>query len=344
MVVVYILTVAFIILPFLPATGFTHWFFRNPDFVRIQTTVIQLVILILFLVLMTKFQWLQWTLLLLLVSSMIYQLDKIYPYSSLASKPPSGVKTKEKVSILAANVLQTNTEYENFISIVEHYDSDLVLTMESNESWEKALVKLEVKYPYQIKVPKENFYGMHLYSKKEISNIEIHELVSEEIPSIFFEYELSDGNNIQFICLHPEPPSPTESPTSKERDAELMIAGRNVRSKQKPTVVCGDMNDVVWSRITRLFRKMTGMIDPRVGRGFYSTFHAKYRFLRFPLDHLFHTNDVLVGRMERSNYFGSDHFAMYYEIHLKNNTKTEVPDLDESDQEVIEETISKTQE
>src|SRR5690606_29125944 len=108
----------------------------------------------------------------------------------------------------------------------------------------------------------------------------------------------------------------------------------------KPTVVCGDMNDVVWSRTTRLFKKMTGMVDPRVGRGFFSTYHAGYFFLRFPLDHLFHTRDLYVGKMIRSKNFGSDHFAMYYEIFQKKQKSTpKNPKLNGDDKEEIEELI-----
>ncbi len=100
------------------------------------------------------------------------------------------------------------------------------------------------------------------------------------------------------------------------------------------------MNDVVWSRTTRLFKKMTGMIDPRVGRGFFSTYHADYFFLRFPLDHLFHTRDLYVGKMVRSKNFGSDHFAMYYEIHHKKKVQTpKNPKLNGDDKEEIEELI-----
>ncbi|MGB1451000.1 MAG: endonuclease/exonuclease/phosphatase family protein, partial [Marinirhabdus sp.] len=116
--------------------------------------------------------------------------------------------------------------------------------------------------------------------------------------------------------------SPTENETSKERDAELMIVGKKIRQKNMPAVVCGDMNDVVWSRIARLFKKMTGMVDPRTGRGFFPTYHAGHWFMRFPLDHLFHTKDLYVGKMKRTKNFGSDHFAMYYEIHHKKKAVT----------------------
>lgn len=82
---------------------------------------------------------------------------------------------------------------------------------------------------------------------------------------------------------------------------------------------------------------MTGMIDPRVGRGFFPTYHAGYRMMRFPLDHLFHTPHLFVKKMERSSNFGSDHFGMYYEIHLKKKVVNKPkPVLDKEEKEKIE--------
>merc|ERR1711974_245785 len=105
---------------------------------------------------------------------------------------------------------------------------------------------------------------------KELENVSSQYQIEEDVPSIYFDYRLDNGKKIFFACLHPAPPSPTENETSKERDAELILTGKHIRNLNRPAVVCGDMNDVVWSRTTRLLKKMTGMIDPRIGRGFFS--------------------------------------------------------------------------
>ncbi|WP_271393732.1 endonuclease/exonuclease/phosphatase family protein [Aequorivita sinensis] len=338
--VLYIFTIFFILSPFFPATRHPHWFFRTADFVRLQSVVIQLILLGIFIYTEEHYTTFSWILLFALIASIIYQLFKITPYSSLFPRRRSHDATDGYVSILAGNVLQTNNCYSDFLKEVKRFDPDLVLTMESNKDWENGLSELEKDYSFTVKVPLENFYGMHLYSKVEVKNVEVKYQIEDDKPSIFFDYYTDKDSPIFFCCLHPAPPSPTENETSKERDAELMLTGKRIRKIDKPTVVCGDMNDVVWSRTTRLFKKMTGMIDPRVGRGFFSTFHADYFFLRFPLDHLFHTRDLYVGKMIRSKNFGSDHFAMYYEIHHKKKAKTpKNPKLNGDEKEEIEELI-----
>jgi endonuclease/exonuclease/phosphatase (EEP) superfamily protein YafD len=340
MIVLYVLAFIFILSPFLPAFPNPHWFFRTADFIRIQSLIIQLVLLVLVASLVDEFDIFAVCILAGLLISALYQFAKIAPYTPLHTSAKEKSPSDGMVSVLAGNVLQTNNNYDKFLAIVKKYDPDLVLVMESNKDWKKGLALLEKSHPHTVQIPLENLYGMHLYSKVKLQNVSINYHVEKDIPSIFCEYPINDSNTIFFACLHPAPPSPTENDTSKERDAELMIVGEHIRDLNKPVVVCGDMNDVVWSRTTRLFKKMTDMIDPRVGRGFFPTYHAGYRLMRFPLDHIFHTQDLFIGTMERSENYGSDHFAMYYEIYHKTGAATDTNgEITAEDQEDIDEII-----
>ncbi|MGZ8545714.1 MAG: endonuclease/exonuclease/phosphatase family protein, partial [Flavisolibacter sp.] len=109
--------------------------------------------------------------------------------------------------------------------------------------------------------------------------------------------------------LHPEPPVPGENLYSTAKDKELMKVALKVKKEKLPCIVFGDLNDVAWSHTTELFRKVSGLLDPRRGRGFYSTFSAHHWFIRYPLDYIFGSREFGLVSMKRMPKNGSDHFA-----------------------------------
>lgn len=283
---------------------------------------------------------------LLLIASFIYQSAKIYPYTILARKQVKhyyGKDEERNISILVSNVLTTNRKYHKLIKLINREDPDIVLTLETDEVWEKELEVIEGEYPHTVKIPLKNLYGMHLYSKLELEDIEIKYLISEEIPSIHGKVKLRSGEKVNIHCLHPKPPSPSEDETSTNRDAELLLVGKEINGRNS-TLVFGDLNDVAWSRTTELFMRLSGLLDPRIGRGFYNTFHAQYPVFRWPLDHVFHSGDFLLLRLKRLENMGSDHFPIYiklvYEPEIKDlNGETE--EVNEEEEEWADEKIEK---
>lgn len=304
----------FIVAPLLPLLPISHWTVRFFDFVRLQTAVIQVIIIALAFIFWKQFNVVQIIAITAIAAVLLYQVILIRPYTPFYHRrKPKQQFHKEQLTLVTANVLQTNTNYDDFIKLIKESKPHIFITMESDQKWDDAISTAFPEYIHTVKATLDNFYGMHIYSKIPFKSADIHYLVEKDIPSI--HCEINYANQLfNLVAIHPAPPSPTENETSKERDAELMLVGKKCRESQDATVVCGDLNDVVWSKTSRLFSKMTGYLDPRVGRGLYPSFHANYWLLRFPLDHLFYSKDLHVTQMKRLPRFGSDHFAMYYNI------------------------------
>jgi hypothetical protein len=98
------------------------------------------------------------------------------------------------------------------------------------------------------------------------------------------------------------------------RDAELIVAAREIAAEGTPSVVAGDFNDVPWSRPCRIFQKLSGLLDPRLGRGLYNTFNAHSWISRWPLDHVFFSAEFRLVRIERQQATGSDHYPLLVEL------------------------------
>lgn len=321
-----------------------EWWIRMFDFPRLQITFITLAAMGLFFVQFRQWEIWQWVMQVLLLVCVFYQMAKIYPYTFLSKKqvlPYQGEEDDRSLSILISNVLTTNKKFEQLIGLVKENKPNILLALETDHAWEKALEVLEKDYPFTVKVPLDNFYGMHLYSQLELHDMEVKYLIDPEIPSIHGDVLLKSGEKVKIHCLHPMPPSPTESDTSTDRDAELLMVGKCIDTDKGPELVFGDLNDVAWSRTTRLFQELSGLLDPRIGRGFYNTFHADYALLRWPLDHVFHSNDFKVKRITRLRNMGSDHFPMFIQLHLEPRAKMEQeePEADQEEEEWAEEKI-----
>ena len=165
--------------------------------------------------------------------------------------------------------------------------------------------------PARLAQPLDNTYGMLCYSKLELIEPELRFLLKPGMPSLRTGLRLRSGERVTFYGLHPEPPAPDEADTSLPRDAELRDGrARGRRWPSRPAIVAGDLNDVAWSHTSRLFRRISRMLDPRIGRGMFNSFHARYWCLRWPLDHVFVSDDFVLHAIRRLPAFGSDHFPI----------------------------------
>ena len=344
--IVFGLSLMFVVFTAIPLIRKTNWWIRIADFPRFQISVILIVLLLAYLIVFNAGIIWHYIPILSILWAIVFQLSKMHPYTGW--NKPQVKRTKNKVagtnvSLLVANVLAPNRRSDKLVQLITKYQPDLFLTLESNEWWGKQMEKLEKKYPHTVKKPLDNLYGMHLYSKLKLIDPEIKFTVQNDIPSIHTQVKLSDGSIIKLHCLHPRPPSPSESDTSLYRDAELLILGKQLKKNNENAIVAGDLNDVAWSRTSWLFRKVSGLLDPRIGRGFYNTYNAKYPLLRFPLDHVFHSDDFTLNKLKRLSYFGSDHFPLFISLsyNRKAQDRMKEPSADGDEKERANEKISR---
>ena len=331
-----------------------EWWFRGADFPRLQILFVGLVALAGLLFIQAEWTLVRELLLLGVIAAVAYQLKMVLPYTPIWKKQVLHVRrdqvnVEQQISLLVANVLTPNHKYHLLLEQIDRLQPDVVLTLETDQIWQEALKPIEADYPYRVAVPQDNLYGMHLYSRLPLADTEVKFILSDETPSIHTTIRLRSGLDVQLYCLHPKPPSPTEAKDSTLRDAELLIVGDQIKDIDESCIVMGDLNDVAWSRTTRLFQRISGLLDPRVGRYFMNTFHADYPLLRWSLDHIFHSTDFGLVEMKRLPHIGSDHFPIYVvlqtgRIFEQKQQELEQTESDEDEaQQAIQEGIAKAE-
>ncbi len=311
-----------ILLTFKPFIRSANWLIRIGDFPRLQILILLIAALILLVFGFDFGNYLDWVFAVLLSLCIFYQLQIILPFTPLHRKQVQSARKEyeyeSNISLLIFNVLMENENYADALRMIESYDADIVLLAEPDENWANHLEPLKGKYPNTVFCPLDNRYGMMLYSRLPLHDTEVQFLIQDDIPSIHTQVRMPTGRDIALHGVHPRPPMPGENTRSTERDGELLLVGKAIRESNLPCIVAGDLNDVAWSRTTQLFKRISGLLDPRIGRGFYNTFHAHYPFLRVPLDHVFHSPHFRLVHLERiDDACGSDHFPVFIKLSLE---------------------------
>jgi endonuclease/exonuclease/phosphatase (EEP) superfamily protein YafD len=326
-----------------------HWWARLFDFPRQQTAALGIAVLVGLFADGRGSGVAAYALAGALALGIGYQAWCILPYTPLWRRqvlPAERPDPARRLSLLIANVLMENRNADGLLAIVRDKDPDLVLTMETDDFWAGKLAVLDDAYPFGLKHPLGNTYGMMLFSRLELRDAGFRFLLEDGVPSIRARIVLRSGRHaIPFYGVHPRPPSLLQD--SSSRDAEILLVAKEIRElgvgrgRGRPVIVAGDLNDVAWSHTTRLFQRIGGLLDPRIGRGLYSSFHAKYPFLRWPLDHVFFDDDFRLVRLERLPGFGSDHFPILIELSYEpaGADEHEAPEMEDGDGEEARERI-----
>ncbi len=330
-----ILGVILTVKPFIPSA---NWLIRLGDFPRLQVLAVLLASAIFYFFYLEP-NYFDYGFISVLGFCVIYQSYCIAPFTPFYPKEVQNSRksgsAENSFSLLIFNVLMENENYDEVCRFIKRVNADVVLLAEPNKTWDENLAEVKKIYKHKVSHILENHYGMMFFSNLEISDTEIQFLIQEDVPSVHTKIKLPSGDEIAFHGVHPRPPVPEEKGRSTERDGELLLVGKAIRESDLPCVVAGDLNDVAWSASTLLFKKISGLLDPRIGRGFYNTFHAKKRLIRMPLDHIFHSKHFRLIEIKVMNEsYGSDHFPVYVKLSYEKDAEFKQKDESATTEEI----------
>ncbi len=230
-----------------------------------------------------------------------------------AAAPPDPPPSARVLRAMQINVQMVNTDHAAVLAGIRAADPDFVVLVEVDRRWAAGLAALSGAYPHAIAHPRNDAFGIALYSKHPLDRAEIVRYGAPGMPSVLAEIEL-DGRRFHLLGTHPLPP--LGSAAARNRDAQLAAIAEAVRMLPHPVLLIGDLNVSPWSfHFSRLLRH-SGLRDGTRGRGFQPTWPAGLPPLLIPIDHSLHSPGLqVVGRFVGEDV-GSDHYPLVVDFVL----------------------------
>ena len=134
------------------------WLLELSSHFRLQYLAIQAGLLILLLM---RGRWL-WCLALLPVMAL-----NVIPLAPYWPRPTSDDPLLgEPLTIMNVNLNNENTDYPRFMDLLESEPPDILLLVEFNAGWAAATRRLHGVYPHRIEIPRDDRYGIALFSRR----------------------------------------------------------------------------------------------------------------------------------------------------------------------------------
>lgn len=224
------------------------------------------------------------------------------------------------VRAMLANV---NTQTGNAAAVaaaIRLFNPDIVVLEEVSAQWLTDLKPVLDGYPYAEQDPREDNFGIGLWSRFPFVRSRIDFIGTAGVPSIIVEMDTPQGR-CTVMATHPFPPIGREY--SAFRNGQLAELPRSVRQASSPVVLLGDLNVTPWNHHFKRLLKQSGLKDSAQGRGVYPTWPTCNPLMLIPLDHCLYSHGIEIMNRQTGPQMGSDHFPVIVDFVIRKEEKTE---------------------
>ncbi len=217
---------------------------------------------------------------------------------------------KADFTVATINVHTTNQEKDLLLASVRKHQPDLLLLLEVDDAWMKALEPLRKDYPHVLAKPRSDNFGIALFSRLPMQHNEIKYWGEADVPSILAEFQMRE-RSVCFIGTHPVPPVSAENVQLRdEQIREVFSYVANI-----PTfvhvVVAGDFNTTQFSRSFRAEMAQARLYNSALGFGVQPTWPSSVPWLQIAIDHVLLSKNLWVASAHVGEDIGSDHYPLY---------------------------------
>ncbi len=288
------------------------WGFDLASHFRLQYLTIQLLCIVLCIFQKRK------KLLFIITIFALVNLRLIVPYYFPTTNPPAVFNKERAVSkpikILLINVNSPNINYKAAGDYIQKISPDILALEEINARWITELSPILKRYPYFKEVSQENNFGLGLYSKIPLEDMQIKYFASDLIPSLVGKIILED-QKVSLIFTHPMPPGTLEH--YHWHNTQLEQIGLLKPHLQEDIILIGDLNATSWSYPFQKLKKDLDLKDSREGFGLQTSWPSFLPYVGITIDHCLVSKDFAVLERKIGPNIGSDHLPVFIKIILK---------------------------
>lgn len=218
------------------------------------------------------------------------------------------------VRALLANIHVENRDPEPLRRLIATTDPDLILLLETTPWLLDQLRDLDERYPQRLAKPRDDPFGMTLFSRLPLSGSQWVAFGDASGPPSLVTTLHVGGQAFTLIGTHPWPPVSAE--LAQGRNQQLQALTAQVRHSPPPVLVLGDLNLSPWSPwFTRLLSE-AGLHDSRRGRGLQPSWPAGWPPLWIPIDHALFSTGIQIRQRVIGPDIGSDHYPVIVDFQV----------------------------
>ncbi len=225
-----------------------------------------------------------------------------------------GATNGTPLKLLIANVNTHNTRFADVIALVDREQPDVIALMETDGRWLDELGPIAERYPHSIARPRNDNFGIALFSRLPLVEPEVVVLGDLRLPSIATGV-LCGGEVVRLLVTHPVPP--IRGHHARSRDQQLERAAEWVRQHDGPVILAGDLNATMWSPVYQRTVGDAGLTNARRGFGVLPTWPSRFGPMGIPIDHCLVSGRFAVTDCRVGPDVGSDHRPLVVGLRLK---------------------------
>ncbi|MFQ5801556.1 MAG: endonuclease/exonuclease/phosphatase family protein [Candidatus Methylomirabilales bacterium] len=226
------------------------------------------------------------------------------------------------VRAVLVNVNTANQAYGRLQKFIRSVEPDFMVLLEVNRIWLNELQKLQAEYPFSRARPRDDNFGIALFSRIPFGSAGIRRIGRAGVPSVVAQFDI-DGQSVTVIGTHPLPP--VGRAYAAHRNQQLAELAHLVGSQKGAVMVLGDLNTTSWSPFFGDLIRKTGLRDSRNGFGVQPTWPAGLPHFWVPIDHCLVSSGVVVHNRRTGPDIGSDHYPVVVDFSVEPHSPPDPP-------------------